>query len=166
MGEAAEAALAGGAGEYSGRGAARAAAPAGDVQLVAVSSTHDTQAIRPLIAAGQRHFGENRVQEAAAEWPDLRSETRDIVLHLIGQLLSNKAEEAVRAVRCGPFGRSQLDGPGHVPRPAKRRGKRPQLFIQVTIGDEEQKGGCATGLPALLAGKKKAKRTRALRSTA
>lgn len=131
--------------------AQRAQRPAGDIQLVAVSKTHDTQAIRPLIAAGQRHFGENRVQEAAAKWPDLRSETPDIVLHLIGQLQSNKAEEAVALFDAiHSVDRSSLVQA--IAKACEKTGKRPQLFIQVNIGDEEQKGGCATGdLPALLA---------------
>ena len=75
--------------------ATRAQRRADDICLIAVSKTHDAAAIRPLIAAGQRHFGENRVQEAAAKWPELRAETPDIKLHLIGQLQSNKADEAV-----------------------------------------------------------------------
>src|SRR3546814_11396522 len=75
--------------------AARAQRRAEDICLIAVSKTHDAAAIRPLIAAGQRHFGENRVQETAAKWPALREETPDIVLHLIGQLQSNTAEDAV-----------------------------------------------------------------------
>ena len=65
--------------------ATRAQRRAEDICLIAVSKTHDAAAIRPLIAAGQRHFGENRVQEAAAKWPELRAETPDVMLHLIGQ---------------------------------------------------------------------------------
>ncbi|HEY0597829.1 YggS family pyridoxal phosphate-dependent enzyme [Sphingopyxis sp.] len=131
--------------------AQRAQRPAGDIQLIAVSKTHDMQAIRPLIAAGQRHFGENRVQEAAAKWPDLRAETPDVVLHLIGQLQSNKAGEAVGLFDAiHSVDRSSLIQA--IARACEKTGKRPQLFIQVNIGDEEQKGGCATGdLPALLA---------------
>src|SRR3546814_20530103 len=75
--------------------AERAQREAGEICLIAVSKTYDAPAIRPLIAAGQRHFGENRVQEAAANWPELRAETSGIKLHLIGQLQSNKAAEAV-----------------------------------------------------------------------
>ena len=66
------------------------------VTLVAVSKTHDADAIRPAIAAGQRVFGENRVQEAQKKWPALKQETPDIELHLIGPLQSNKAEDAVK----------------------------------------------------------------------
>ena len=68
---------------------------AGSVTLVAVSKTFDAEAIRPAIEAGQRVFGENRVQEALAKWPDLKAEFPDIELHLIGPLQSNKAMEAV-----------------------------------------------------------------------
>ncbi len=122
-----------------------------DIRLIAVSKTHDAPAIRPLIAAGQRHFGENRVQEAAAKWPELRAETPDIVLHLIGQLQSNKADEAVALFDAiHSIDRSSLMQA--VAKACAKAGKQPQLFIQVNIGDEEQKGGCAVAaLPALLA---------------
>jgi uncharacterized pyridoxal phosphate-containing UPF0001 family protein len=69
--------------------------PSGSVQLVAVSKTFDAEAIRPAITAGQRVFGENRVQESQGKWPVLRAEFPDIELHLIGPLQSNKAAEAV-----------------------------------------------------------------------
>ena len=136
-------------------GIAAAAARAGrkptDVQLIAVSKTHDAAAIRPLIAAGHRHFGENRVQEAAGKWPALRAETPDITLHLIGQLQSNKAEEAVALFDAI----HSVDRPSLVQalaRACAKAGRQPQLFIQVNIGEEEQKGGCAVAdLPALLA---------------
>ena len=131
--------------------AARAGRKASDVQLIAVSKTHDAAAIRPLIAAGQRHFGENRVQEAAGKWPKLRGETSDIVLHLIGQLQSNKAEEAVALFDAI----HSVDRPSLVTalaRACEKAGGQPLLFVQVNIGDEEQKGGCAVAdLPALLA---------------
>lgn len=130
--------------------AKRAERSADDVQLIAVSKTQDASAIRPLIAAGQRHFGENRVQEAAAKWPELRSETPGIKLHLIGQLQSNKAEEAVALFDAI----HSLDRPSLVSALAKAcssAGRQPQLFVQVNIGAEEQKGGCAVAdLPALL----------------
>lgn len=134
----------------------RAQRRAGDIHLIAVSKTHDAQAIRPLIAAGQRHFGENRVQEAAAKWPELRAETPDIVLHLIGQLQSNKAEEAVALFDAiHSLDRSSLVKA--LARACEKAGKQPILFIQVNIGDEEQKGGCSVAeLPALLAEAKEA----------
>ena len=68
--------------------------PAG-VELIAVSKTFDAEAVRPVLAAGQRIFGENRVQEAERKWPALRAEFSDVRLHLIGPLQSNKAKEAV-----------------------------------------------------------------------
>jgi hypothetical protein len=118
------------------------------VTLIAVSKTHDADAIRPLIAAGQRVFGENRVQEAEAKWPALK--TSDIELHLIGKLQSNKAEEAVALFDAI----HSVDRPSLVSALAKaieKTGRRPELFIQVNIGDEPQKGGVAVAdLPALL----------------
>ena len=131
--------------------AKRAQRKPADVCLIAVSKTHDADAIRPLIAAGQRHFGENRVQEAAAKWPTLRAETADIALHLIGQLQSNKAEEAAALFDAiHSVDRSSLVQA--LARACEKTGRRPQLFVQVNIGDEEQKGGCAVrDLPALLA---------------
>ncbi len=131
--------------------AKRAQRKPADICLIAVSKTHDADAIRPLIAAGQRHFGENRVQEAAAKWPALRAETADITLHLIGQLQSNKAEEAVMLFDAiHSVDRSSLVQA--LAKACEKTGRRPQLFVQVNIGDEEQKGGCAVrDLPALLA---------------
>jgi pyridoxal phosphate enzyme (YggS family) len=134
---------------------ARAAALVGRdpsaVALIAVSKTHEAAAIRPLIDAGQRLFGENRVQEAAAKWPALREETPDVTLHLVGQLQSNKATEAVALFDAI----HSLDRPSLVAalaRAMERDGRRPDVFIQVNIGDEPQKGGCAVAtLPALIA---------------
>jgi pyridoxal phosphate enzyme (YggS family) len=125
---------------------ARAAKLAGrdpaEVSLIAVSKTHDAPSIRPLIAAGQRVFGENRVQEAAAKWPPLRAEGADVALHLVGQLQSNKAGEAVALFDAI----HSLDRPSLVAALAKamdRQGRRPDVFVQVNIGGEPQKGGCA-----------------------
>jgi pyridoxal phosphate enzyme (YggS family) len=134
---------------------ARAARTAGrqadSVTLIAISKTHDAETIQPLIAAGHRVFGENRVQEAEGKWPKLREAAPDIVLHLVGQLQSNKAEDAVvlfDAIH-------SVDRPSLVTALARamdRTGRRPACFLQVNIGDEEQKGGCTVGdLPALLA---------------
>jgi PLP dependent protein len=124
--------------------------PADGVTLIAISKTKDADAIRPLIAAGQRSFGENRVQEAQEKWPRLQVDTPDLDLHLVGQLQSNKAEEAVRL-----FGTlHSVDRPSLVTALVKAQDKlgiRPRCFIQVNIGDEPQKGGCSVGdLPALL----------------
>ena len=129
----------------------RARRKASDITLIAVSKTHEADAIRPLIAAGQRHFGENRVQEAAAKWPALRAGTSGLTLHLIGQLQSNKAEEAVELFDAiHSVDRSSLVQA--LAKACAKAGKQPQLFVQVNVGDEEQKGGCAVAdLPALLA---------------
>lgn len=121
-----------------------------DVALVAISKTHPAEAIRPLIAQGQRIFGENRVQEAAAKWAALREECPDIALHLVGQLQSNKADEAVRL-----FDSIQsLDRASLVTALARamdRTGRQVECFVQVNIGAEPQKGGCAIAeLPQLL----------------
>ena len=131
--------------------AKRAQRPAKDICLIAVSKTHGADAIRPLIVAGQRHFGENRVQEAAAKWPALRAGTPDITLHLIGQLQSNKAEEAIELFDAiHSVDRSSLVQA--LAKACAKAGRQPQLFVQVNVGDEEQKGGCAVAdLPALLA---------------
>lgn len=135
-------------------GIARAAALAGrapeGVTLVAVSKTHGAEAIRPLIAAGQRAFGENRVQEAQEKWPALKAQAPEVALHLIGSLQSNKAAEAVALFDAI----HSVDRPSLVvalAREMARQGRRPDCFVQVNIGDEPQKGGCAVAdLPALL----------------
>ncbi len=123
----------------------------GEVTLVAVSKTHPAEAIVPLIAAGQRVFGENRVQEAAAKWPALREGHPGVELHLVGQLQSNKADEAVVLFDCI----HSLDRPSLVAALARamdKAGRQVPCFVQVNIGAEEQKGGCAIAeLPALLA---------------
>ncbi len=125
-------------------------APA-DVTLIAVSKTHDAAAIQPLIDAGQRVFGENRVQEAQGKWPALREVHPDIELHLIGQLQSNKAEEAVALFDVI----HSLDRPSlltALARAMDKAGRQVPCFVQVNIGDEAQKGGCPIAdLPAFLA---------------
>jgi pyridoxal phosphate enzyme (YggS family) len=125
-------------------------APA-DVTLIAVSKTHPAAAIERLLAAGQRDFGENRVQEAQAKWPALRAAYPDVRLHLIGQLQSNKAAEAVAiADAIHAVDRSSLVAA--LARAMDAQGRRPACFVQVNIGAEPQKGGCAIAdLPALLA---------------
>jgi len=121
-----------------------------EIELIAVSKTYSHEAIEPLIAAGQKAFGENRVQEAAAKWPALLSRYADLRLHLVGQLQSNKAEQAVALFDAI----HSVDRPSLVTALAKamdRSGKHPDCFVQVNIGDEPQKGGCAVAeLPALL----------------
>lgn len=122
-----------------------------EVTLIAVSKTRDAAAIRPLLAAGQRAFGENRVAEAADKWPALREEYPDVQLHLVGQLQSNKAEDAARLFDCI----HSLDRPSLVTALARafdKAERRVPCFVQVNIGGEEQKGGCALAdLDALLA---------------
>lgn len=121
-----------------------------DIRLVAVSKTRSAEDIEPLILAGQLWFGENRVQEAAAKWPALKGRHPQIELHLIGQLQSNKADEAVALFDAI----HSLDRPSLAKALAKAmrdQGRTVPCFIQVNIGAEEQKGGCAIAeLPALL----------------
>ncbi len=123
----------------------------GSARLVAVSKTFDADAIAPLIAAGQRRFGENRVQESQAKWPALREATPDLELHLIGQLQSNKAAEAVALFDVI----HTVDRPSLIKALAAAmdtQGRRPWCLVQVNIGDEPQKGGCAIAeVPALVA---------------
>jgi len=124
---------------------------ASDVTLIAISKTHPAEAIEPLIAAGQLVFGENRVQEAQAKWPALKAAHPGIELHLVGQLQSNKAEDAVALFDAI----HSVDRPSLVTALAKameKLSRRIPVFIQVNIGAEEQKGGCPIAdLPALLA---------------
>jgi pyridoxal phosphate enzyme (YggS family) len=110
------------------------------VELIAVSKTFDAAAISPAISAGQRVFGENRVQEAKAKWPELVTATPDIKLHLIGPLQSNKAREAVML----------FDAIHSVDRPSicealskeiKSRERNPLLLAQINTGEEPQKAG-------------------------
>jgi pyridoxal phosphate enzyme (YggS family) len=121
-----------------------------DVTLIAISKMHEAEQIAPIIAAGQRVFGENRVQEAAAKWPALRERTPGIALHLVGQLQSNKAEEAVALFDAI----HSLDRPSLLVALAKamdRTGRRIPCFVQVNIGAEAQKGGVdVAGLDDLL----------------
>jgi pyridoxal phosphate enzyme (YggS family) len=112
------------------------------VQLVAVSKTFGAEAIAPVLAAGHRHFGENRVQEAKAKWPELCARHPGIELHLIGPLQSNKTKEAVEL----------FDAIHTVDRPKiakaiaeemQRQGRRLKLFVEVNTGEEPQKAGIA-----------------------
>ncbi len=121
-----------------------------EVTLIAVSKTHPAEAITPLLDAGQRVFGENRVQEAQGKWPELKERYDGVELHLVGQLQSNKAEDAVALFDCI----HSLDRPSLVKALGKamdKADKRIPCFIQLNIGEEEQKGGCAVGdVPALI----------------
>jgi PLP dependent protein len=119
-----------------------AIAPAPTTTLVAVSKTHGAERIRPVLEAGHRVFGENRVQEAKAKWPDLQREYSGVELHLIGPLQSNKAQEAVALFDAI----HSLDRPklAHALRAEiERSGRAPSLFIQVNTGEEPQKAGVA-----------------------
>lgn len=122
----------------------------GSVQLVAVSKTYDVDAIRPFLTAGQRVFGENRVQEAKAKWPELKAAFPDVQLHLIGPLQTNKVRDAVvlfdviETIDRPKLARAVADEIG-------RSGRAPRCLIQVNIGDEAQKAGVAPDqAPALL----------------
>jgi pyridoxal phosphate enzyme (YggS family) len=112
------------------------------VTLVAVSKTFDADVIAPVIEAGQRVFGENRVQEAKAKWPGLMSAYPGIALHLIGPLQSNKAKEAVALFDAI----HSVDRPSICEALAKAfdsQERRPQLFVQLNTGEEPQKAGVA-----------------------
>ena len=122
----------------------------GDVELIAISKTHPAERIVPLIEAGQRVFGENRVQEAQGKWPHLRDSHEGLSLHLVGQLQSNKADDAAALFDCI----HSLDRPSLVKALARamdKAGRQIPCFVQVNIGGEDQKGGCAIAdLPDLL----------------
>ncbi|MEO8175540.1 MAG: YggS family pyridoxal phosphate-dependent enzyme [Sphingomicrobium sp.] len=116
----------------------------GDVTLIAVSKTRSADAIEQLIAAGQRDFGESRVQEAQAKWPSLLDRHPGITLHAIGRLQSNKAADAVRLFDViHSLDRASLLAA--LVKEADRHGRHPSVYVQVNIGEEEQKGGCPIG---------------------
>lgn len=118
--------------------------------MIAVTKTHDSTEIAPLIAAGQRDFGENRVQEAATKWSAFRAHHPNLKLHMIGQLQSNKAAEAIDLFDTihSLDRRSLLDA---LVVAGNKAGRFPAVYVQVNIGEEEQKGGCAMAeLPALI----------------
>lgn len=120
------------------------------VTLIAISKTKSAAEIAPLLAAGQRVFGENRVQEAQDKWPALRESFPDITLHLVGQLQSNKAEDAVALFDAiHSIDRESLAEA--LARAIEKGGRAPACFVQVNIGAEPQKGGVAIEvLPGLL----------------
>jgi pyridoxal phosphate enzyme (YggS family) len=121
--------------------AAKAAGRAiADVTLVAVSKTFDAAAVRPVIAAGQRVFGENRVQEAQGKWPALRAEYSDLELHLIGALQSNKAKDAVALFDAiHTIDRRKIAEA--VAAEMAKQNRKLKLFVQVNTGEEPQKAG-------------------------
>src|SRR6478672_2741182 len=113
---------------------------AGAVTLVAVSKTFDAADISPVIEAGQRVFGENRVQEAQGKWPDLKQAFADIELHLIGPLQSNKAKEAVALFDViETVDREKIAA--ELAKEIARQGRAPKLYVQVNTGSEPQKAG-------------------------
>ena len=115
-----------------------------DVQLIAVSKGRTVDEVEELIEAGQRDFGENRVQEALAKWTPLLARYPQVRLHGIGRLQSNKAVDAVRLFDQihSLDRRSLLDA---LVKEAEKAGRFPPAYVQVNIGEEEQKGGCAIG---------------------
>ena len=121
-----------------------------DITLVAVTKQRGAAQIAPLIAAGVTDFGENRVAEAAEKWPALRAVRPKLRLHMIGQLQSNKADEAVELFDVI----HSLDRPSLLQalvKAGEKAGRFPHVYVQVNIGAEEQKGGVAIAeLPALL----------------
>jgi PLP dependent protein len=121
------------------------------VALVAVSKTQGVRAVRQALAAGQRIFGENRVQEAVAKFPQLRADYPDLQLHLIGPLQTNKAKDAVALFDVI----ETVDRPklaAELAKEMQKSGRRPRCYIQVNIGNEPQKAGVAPhDVSALLA---------------
>jgi pyridoxal phosphate enzyme (YggS family) len=112
----------------------------GSVALVAVSKTFDAPAIKPLLEAGHRAFGENRVQEAEGKWPQLKAEFPGIELHLIGPLQSNKARQAVALFDVvETVDRDKIAA--ELAKEIARQGRSPTLYIQVNTGSEPQKAG-------------------------
>jgi pyridoxal phosphate enzyme (YggS family) len=112
----------------------------GAVGLVAVSKTFEAPAIRPLLEAGHRVFGENRVQEAEGKWPGLKAEFPGIELHLIGPLQSNKARQAVALFDViETVDRDKIAA--ELAREIARQGRSPALYVQVNTGSEPQKAG-------------------------
>jgi pyridoxal phosphate enzyme (YggS family) len=111
-----------------------------DIELVAVSKTFDADAVRPVLEAGQRLFGENRVQEAERKWPDLKHRFADVELHLIGPLQSNKAKDAVALFDViHTIDREKIARA--VAEEISRQGRALKLFVQVNTGEEPQKAG-------------------------
>lgn len=122
-----------------------------DVSLIAVSKTQSADAIESLLKSGQRIFGENRVQEAQDKWPALLDAYPDVELHLVGQLQSNKADDAVDMFDC-IHSLDRLSLVTALGKAMDKAERKVPCFIQVNIGEEEQKGGCAIAdVPELLA---------------
>jgi pyridoxal phosphate enzyme (YggS family) len=110
------------------------------VKLIAISKTFETENIAPVIEAGQRLFGENRVQEAKAKWPRLRERYDGVELHLVGPLQSNKVKEAL-ALFDAIHSVDRASLATELAKEIQKTGKSPQLFVQVNTGAEPQKAG-------------------------
>jgi pyridoxal phosphate enzyme (YggS family) len=125
-------------------GAARQAAiaPAEQTRLIAVSKGHGPERILPVLEAGHRCFGENRVQEAKAKWPDLRARFGDVELHLIGPLQTNKVREALALFDC-IHSLDRLKLAEALKAEMEKTAKSPRLFVEVNTGEESQKTGIA-----------------------
>ncbi|HEY4264067.1 MAG TPA: YggS family pyridoxal phosphate-dependent enzyme [Micropepsaceae bacterium] len=119
-----------------------AIAPADETHLIAVSKTHDEARILPVLEAGHRIFGENRVQEAKSKWPQLRARFADVTLHLMGPLQTNKVRDAV-AIFDAIHSLDRLKLAEALRDECARTGKRIALFVEVNIGAETQKAGLA-----------------------
>jgi pyridoxal phosphate enzyme (YggS family) len=126
------------------RSAAVARREPADVRLIAVSKGQPVESIEELIDAGQRDFGENRVQEAMAKWPALLAKYPDVRLHGIGQLQSNKAAEAVRLFDV-VHSVARVSLLNALAKEAAKADRRPAIYVQVNVGEEDQKGGCPIG---------------------
>jgi PLP dependent protein len=122
------------------RACAEAERDPASVTLVAISKTFGVEAIEPVIAAGQRVFGENRVQEAKAKWPALKARYSDVALHLVGPLQSNKAKEAV-ALFDAIHSLDRASLAEALAKEIARQGRAPTLFVEVNTGAEPQKSG-------------------------
>src|SRR5215472_15635035 len=122
------------------RACAEAKRDPASVTLVAISKTFGVEAIEPAITAGQRVFGENRVQEAKAKWPALKERHPDIALHLVGPLQSNKAKEAV-ALFDAIHSLDRTSLAQALAKEVARAGRQPLLFVEVNTGAEPQKAG-------------------------
>ena len=136
--------------EQIARAARAARRESKDVTLVAVTKQRSIADIKPLIAAGVTDFGENRVQEAAEKWPELRNDHPGLKLHMVGRLQSNKADDAVRLFDVI----HSIDRPsllGALVKAGAKAGGYPEVYVQVNIGGEQQKGGVAIAdLPTFL----------------
>jgi hypothetical protein len=126
-----------------------------DVQLIAVSKGRSEEEIEALIDSGQRDFGENRVQEAAGKWPPLVARYPDVRLHEIGRLQSNKAGEAL-TLFTSIHSIDRLSLLDTIVKEAEKTSRFPGVYVQVNIGEEEQKGGCSIADIGALVGAAKA----------